>query len=413
MTTTFTPTVAGPYVLEVTVSNGKFTSNATLTLAVNPAPPAPALPPVACVSTSLTVTVGTLVLLAALPGSAMCGGPFSYQWATDASPGHPFQLADASAATQPFTPGLPGTYRFKVQVGSASAATGGAVAAAQACTCAVTVTAVPVTAPAPGTTAPLMFLRTNSKGYNEYLNPKDGSELIQIPGGVYFLGDGSGSDNPAHNVALSSCYIGKYPVTNQQYQQFLSATDGAVTTANNSPDQPSSKVGHVPSTWGSSGYTQYSTGANGPVIYVDWYDAYAYCTWAGLRMPTEAEWEAAARGPNGVIYPWGSASPDATLANFNNNVGKTTPVGSYPLGVSPFGALDMAGNVWQWCHDWYSSSYYTTFPTPADPQGPATGSYRVLRGGAWYGDAALVRSAYRSGYGPTDASYYIGFRVGR
>jgi formylglycine-generating enzyme required for sulfatase activity len=122
----------------------------------------------------------------------------------------------------------------------------------------------------------------------------------------------------------------------------------------------------------------------------------------------------AARGTDGRTYPWGNNAPSTTLLNYNQNVGDTTEVGKYPNGASPYGALDMAGNVWQWVADWYQSGYYATLGNNAsNPQGPASGDGRVLRGGSWYYNNVSVRSAGRYGYVPTNAVNLIGFRCSR
>jgi len=158
-----------------------------------------------------------------------------------------------------------------------------------------------------------------------------------------------------------------------------------------------------------------------PAVNVSWDGADAYCRRSGRRLPSEAEWEKAARGPDGSIYPWGNAAPTGQLANFadqssgssspeNDGFAHSSPVGSYLAGASPYGALDMAGNVWEWVSDWYDANYYANSPA-VNPQGPATGSFRVLRGGSWNGDTSFLRAAYRGGDVPYDAvNFDFGFR---
>jgi formylglycine-generating enzyme required for sulfatase activity len=220
----------------------------------------------------------------------------------------------------------------------------------------------------------------------------DTAEEILIPAGSFQMGCDSSNpaescnswEQPLHTVTLSAYSIDKYEVTNARYKACVAAggctVPGSVDSSKRSPY------------YGTSTYADY------PVLNVDWFQANAFCAWAGKRLPTEAEWEKAARGSSDTRkYPWGNSAPDCTKTNYDSCVGDTSRVGSYPSGASPYGVMDMAGNVDEWVQDGYDSSYYSVSPSN-NPQGPETGTYRVLRGGSWvsFDFVGDVRSALRS-----------------
>ncbi|MCP4212984.1 MAG: SUMF1/EgtB/PvdO family nonheme iron enzyme [Halieaceae bacterium] len=196
-----------------------------------------------------------------------------------------------------------------------------------------------------------------------------GIEMIHIPAGDFLYGNGK------KKINLGDYSLAKTPVTNAQYKVFIDAT------------------GHrQPGHW--TGGVIPKGKENHPVVEVSWEDAQAFCQWSGLRLPTEQEWEKGARGTDGRAYPWGNQDPNASLCNFDRNIGDTTPVNRYSGGASPYGLLDMAGNVWDWCEDWYDSNK----------------KYRVLRGGSWRDYQNGVRSAFWGYVSPGVRNYDIGFR---
>jgi formylglycine-generating enzyme required for sulfatase activity/uncharacterized caspase-like protein len=224
---------------------------------------------------------------------------------------------------------------------------------------------------------------------------KDGMTLLYVPAGEFTMGseNGESDEQPEDQVYLDAYWIDQIEVTNAMYEECV--TDGGCTS-------PSST-----SSWTRDNYYGNSEFKDYPVIYVDWDQANAYCSWADRRLPTEAEWEKAARGENAFIYPWGNDAPNNNLLNYNSALGDTTEVSNYPNGASPYGALDMAGNVWEWV-----SSLYQPYPYDAEDGRENLNSTdaRVLRGGTWRDVDSVVRSADRFRGGPTSSFNYVGFR---
>ena len=207
---------------------------------------------------------------------------------------------------------------------------------------------------------------------------------------------------PLHTVTLDAYQIAKYEVTNAAYAQCVAAKICKAPYSNASFTRTSY--------YGNSTYDNY------PVIYVDWNQSNTYCAWKGNRLPSEAEWEKAARGATIQAYPWGDFSATCGLANFwlgtSGCVGDTSAVGSYPAGASTYGALDMLGNVWEWVNDWYAGTYYDDPAAGTNPTGPATGYNKVRRGGDFASTGFYLRDATRGIYPPIYFDRF-GFRCAR
>jgi formylglycine-generating enzyme len=218
----------------------------------------------------------------------------------------------------------------------------------------------------------------------------DGSVIVAVPGGQFLMGYG-GQDNPEHTVNLSDFWVYRAKVTNVQYALCVNSGQCSPPDENDNPDF--SEPLH----------------ANNPVVGVTYDQAAAYCSFVHGRLPTEAEWEKTARGPDGNVYPWGDAVPDCDLANIANCVRKTTSVREYPQGQSFYEALDMSGNTYEWVADWYSATYYGESPAD-DPLGPDTGKKRSVRSTAFDSPAYESESARRFSNNPNDARSNLGFR---
>jgi formylglycine-generating enzyme required for sulfatase activity len=226
------------------------------------------------------------------------------------------------------------------------------------------------------------------------VSPMDGMRQVYIPEGEFVMGvQKENYSAPAHKVYLDAFWIDMTEVSNEMYARCVKA---AICK------QPA--LSYL-----SESHYGDETYGNHPVVYVNWLQASAYCQWVGRRLPTEAEWEKAARGTDDRPYPWGKDHPDARLLNFDNMIATTTPVYWFPFGASPYGALNMAGNVREWVWDWYADDYYQNSPYQ-NPLGPEEGEKRSLRGGSFTDISRRVRADNRLSHDPYSPGYNRGFR---
>jgi sulfatase modifying factor 1 len=244
----------------------------------------------------------------------------------------------------------------------------------------------------------------------ETIKGQDGAPMILIPAGPFIMGsnDGLPSERPEHSVTLDSYYIDQYEVSMRLYGAFLLAAKH-----------------DAPSTWDDEAAT---TVGDRPAVGMGWADAAAYCAWAGKRLPTEAEWEKAARGTDGRRYPWGHMQPFVDIANYNRGVwvseavtlvgvaggveGMSVRHGLKDGGKSPYGLHHMAGNAAEWVSDWYDREYYAKSPDK-NPTGPATGEKKVLRGGSWADLPVALRVSARMSAEQDFQDRTIGFRCAK
>lgn len=236
---------------------------------------------------------------------------------------------------------------------------------------------------------------------------KDRAPMVEVPTGSFPMGvppgdrDGGRDEYPRHEVVLDTFLIDQFEVTNGRYLEFIKSTGHRV------PQNPTNPTRNL---W--QGGTITESLAERPVINVDWFDADAYCKWAGKRLPSEAEWEKSAKGTSDRRFPWGNVEPTAKHLNYNQKwIGEKTlmPVGSYEAGKSPYGVYDIVGNVWEWVNDWYDARYYEKSPSK-NPPGPQEGTKKVIRGAGWQNETPTVRIFTRVDSDPTMRNESTGFR---
>lgn len=232
--------------------------------------------------------------------------------------------------------------------------------------------------------------------------PADGMVMVYVPAGEFLMGataadsEAGDDEKPQHNVHLDGFWIDRTEVSNAQFRKCVEAGG----------------CSREPWCWDESGFGYYDrfNAPDQPVVCALWNDAQEYAAWVGGRLPTEAEWEKAARGTDGRKYPWGNSAPDCHKANYKGCAGATVAVGSHPAGASPYGALDMAGNVLEWTIDKYDEDYYSYSPV-RNPQGADSGGFRVMRGGSFLSDQRAIRCAFRYRGSPKYRPWWYGFRV--
>jgi len=242
----------------------------------------------------------------------------------------------------------------------------------------------------------------------------DEDNWVTIPAGTFWMGaqprgkrnpdpEAYGDEGPVHEVFLNAFQIGRYPVTVQEFARFIE--EGGYQDEQYWQETGGFGQFEEPEEW-----QDQQMHRNRPVVGVSWHEAAAYCRWAGARLPTEAEWERAARGPEGARYPWGSQPIDPSRANYGGEVGSPTPVGLYPGGATSEGVWDLIGNVWEWCWDWFGPYENKRVE---NPRGPKEGELRLLRGGSWNYDPRFARVSNRDWTRPVVRNVRLGFRCAR
>jgi formylglycine-generating enzyme required for sulfatase activity len=218
--------------------------------------------------------------------------------------------------------------------------------------------------------------------------------MVLVPAGEFTMGsdEGDNDEQPVHRVVLDSFYLDTFEVTNGRFAQFVAAIQS---------EPP----------WGFADQETPLVHAEQPVRWVTWLEATGYCLWAGKRLPTEAEWEKAARGTDGRVYPWGNDPPTPAQAVFGLKEGAETvsPIGDHHPGRSPYGVQDLAGNLYEWVSDWYDDAFYQTTPT-RNPRGPSEGTAKGQRGGSYINSSYRLRAAFRTKGDPTEHDPHVGFR---
>jgi formylglycine-generating enzyme required for sulfatase activity len=257
-------------------------------------------------------------------------------------------------------------------------------------------TSTPTEEALPATELPTESATSTASGPLSEITDDKGVTMILVPEGNFTMGSNNGDadEKPIHSVRLAAFYIDTFEVTNALYQDCVNA-DACKPPVNAGSFTRSSYYGN----------SQYS---DFPVVYVDWNMANAYCQWRGAQLPTEAQWEKAARGTEELTYPWGRGI-DCQKANYQGCINGTSEAGAYESGKSPYGVYDMAGNVWEWVADWYSAEYYRSSP-PSNPLGLDLGRARILRGGSWNRDPYNLRTSNRVNYAPNYNNFDAGFR---
>lgn len=336
--------------------------------------------------TPTTTTVVVLMSCLGITIAALVISPLSKGWFAPAP--IPSETATATATMNMLFPAFPTNQPVSTTTGTIEPSLTPSAAVP-------TITLAPTFTLSP---TPLLTQITDAKGV----------PMMLVPAGEFIMGTNDHrywESGPQHQVYLDAFYMDKYEVTNGFYKICVDAGKCA------EPKEISSRT--RPSYYGDSAFDNY------PVIYVDWYQAKAYCEWRDARLPTEAEWEKAARGTDGRTYPWGEEI-DCTKANYwgkaGGCVGDTTLVGIYEDGKSSYGIHDLGGNVWEWVADWFGSDYQNS--PSSNPRGPDSGSIRVLRGSSWGGSTDVfignqVNSALRLAYDPTHVSDLVGIRCAK